>query len=190
MIHNRSQQQGFSLIEVMVVTSILAVITTTAAVALGKMFSISGQTREAARLTKTVRSGLFAVSAELRSSETVQCKPDELVYTHNGKPGEPHKPARQCTIRLTEAGLVKEVSRDELSSTELIVPGAVAFEVKCLTDKGWTSKPRGDIYVVSLSARIATPKGPGKEDVYTTSVSIPRAIWQGGAPFEEVENGV
>lgn len=199
MTHVRSQRQGFTLVEVIVVTAILAVITTTAAVALGKMFSISGKTRDGVRATETVRSALFELSAELRSSEKVQCKADEvsdiLIYTYNGKAGDPHKPARQCTVRLSESGLVKE-ERSEFSGTgdpgskELIVPAAAGFEVKCLTDRGWTSEPRGGVYAVSLSARIISADGPGRDEVYTTAVNVPRTLWQGGAPLEEVEKDV
>ncbi|MCD6287521.1 MAG: prepilin-type N-terminal cleavage/methylation domain-containing protein [Candidatus Hydrogenedentes bacterium] len=210
MTDRRSGSRGFTLVEVVVVLVILSVITTTAAVALGKMMSLSRKTRVSTVTVQTARSVLLDLSAELRSSRILKCedgssKPvssDTLVYLYNGGPGEPYKPARKCTLRImppdengSGGGLVKEVRSelaDENESTipEPLIPEAVGFDVKCLTANGWTSNPHGDVYAVSLTVRVAAGDGGRRERVYTTSVNVPRTIWQGNGPVGEVQNNV
>jgi len=206
---SRYRARAFTLIELVTVLAILAVITTTAAVALGKMFSLTRQVRLRAVSDQQVRTVLLDLSGELHSAGTVRCHDgraesagggqmpaDTLFYEYNGRPGEPFKPGSLCTIRLVSSddphvpsALVKEV-RSELegqgTSTESrkLVENAVGFDIKCLGPKGrWRSQADGDVRAVSITVWTAGSQRGRDPRAYSTAVNVPRSIWKGGTPM-------
>jgi len=205
--NTRYRERAFTLIEVIVAIVILAVITTAAWVAIGKMFTSNSEVRSFARLDRAARQAMLELSRELHSASSVeirtgttegadeQLSADTLVYKHNGRPGDPFRPGRVCTVRLAKpddpdnlAGLVKEV-RSELGGDESIVGElvgkAVGFEVRSLAKAGWTSRPRGDVNAVSITVWVKDmSRGRGPRS-YSTAVNVPRLIWKGSSQQEE-----
>ncbi len=203
MDNTRYRERGFTLIEVIVVIVILAVISTAAWVALGKMLTSNREVRSMARSERAARRAMLELSRELHSASSIevrtgktegaddQLSADTLIYKYNGRPGDPFRPGRVCTVRLAKpddpanlAGLVKE-GRSELPGDESIVDElvgkAVGFKVQRLTDEGeWTSgRTRGDVTAVSLTVWVeGMSRGRGPRS-YSTAVNVPRLMWKG-----------
>ena len=198
MARERPRGTGFTLIEIIVVVAILAVITTAASVALGRMFGLWRQVRTAALVDQNARSKLLDLSRELRSARRVRREPgviqteegrvnaDTLVYELEAVPGEPGKPARVCTVRLVAksdtnetAGLIKEIRSDsEMQEVEAIVPEAVGFQTRCLTGTGWTMEPASDVRGLGMTVWVQPSESGRAPRVYSTAVNLPRALRQ------------
>jgi len=203
--NTRCRERGFTLIEVIVVIVILGVISTAAWVALGKMFTSNSEVRAYAQIDRAVRQAMIELSRELHSAGSVrfssgktegtgeQLSADTLVYEYNGRPGDPFKPTRVCTVRLAKpddpnnlSGLVKEV-RSELPGDESVVDElvgkAVGFEVRSLTDAGeWTSaRIRGDVAAVSITVWVKDMGRSREPRAYSTAVNVPRLMWKGAS---------
>ncbi len=198
MVLERPRGTGFTLIEIIVVVAILAVITTGASVALGRMFGLWREVRTAALVDENARSELLDLSRQLRSARSVRCEPrvvqteagrvnaDTLVYELDAVPGEPGQPARACTVRLVAkadtddtAGLVKEIQSDSgMQEPVVIIPEAVGFQVRCLTRTGWTPAPASDVRAVALTVWVQPSGGGGRPRIYSTAVNLPRTPWR------------
>jgi prepilin-type N-terminal cleavage/methylation domain-containing protein len=195
----RDRERGFTLIEIVTVIALLAVITATTSVALGKMFGLWRGARTAALIDQRTREALLDLSRELRSATTVRCSAgsggvsgsDILTYELGERTDEPEASGRWCTVRLVTdgdqpAGLVKEIRADlrgsaEPIAREVLIPSAVELRVRCIASTGQMERavPRND--VVSLTVWVeGTERGRGPR-AYATAVNIPRLLWQGGA---------
>lgn len=194
----RCRMQGFTLIEILTVIALLAVITTTATVALGKMFGLWRQVRTAALIDQRSRKVLLDLSRELRSAGTVQCRAgaaktegivggaDILIY----ELAEPAGEGRWSIVRLVTAseegpGLVREIRSDlsglaEPIAREVLIPEAVGFKVRCIAGARRGERARADADAVGLTVWIkGTERGRGPR-AYATAVNIPRLLWQPG----------
>ncbi len=201
----RCRVRAFTLIEVLAVIAILAVITSIASVAVVKMLTWTREVRSVARSETAVRDALNELTRELHSAGRVQCRPgrteesgvemqaDTLIYEHNGRAGEPFRPAHRCTVRLVSSGepneprgLVKEVrpepGREGEVTAETLVENAVGFRVRCLTNGGWTARPKGDVKAVSVTLWVAGTERGQETRAYSTAVNVPRLLWKGGTP--------
>jgi prepilin-type N-terminal cleavage/methylation domain-containing protein len=199
-IRERLRSTGFTLIEIIVVVAILAVITTAASVALGRMFGLWRQVRTAALVDQNARSELLDLSRQLRSARSVRCEPrvvqteagrvnaDTLVYEMEAVPGEPEQPARVCTVRLVPkadaddtAGLTRRIQSDsEMQEPVIILPEAVGFQVRCLTLTGWTAAPASDARAVAMTVWVQPSESGRTPRIYSTAVNLPRTLRQDG----------
>jgi len=201
--NTRYPESGFTLIEVIVVIVILGVISTAATVALGKMFTSNSEVRAYARIDRAVRQAMIELSRELHSAGSVrfrsgtvegadeQLSADTLVYEYNGRPGDPFKPGRVCTVRLAKpddpdnlAGLVKEVRSEppgDKSIVDKLVGEAVGFEVRPLTDAGerTSARIRGNVTAVSITVWVEDMSRSREPRAYSTAVNVPRLMWKG-----------
>jgi len=198
----RYRARAFTLIEVVTVIAILAVITTIASVALGKMFTMTSESRSAAVNEQSVRSALIELSRDLHSSASVECRADTLIYEYNGRPGEPFQPSSRCTVRLVESSdpqqpsiLVRETrselrGKEQAGLVEELIPNVLGFKVRCLTDRGWTSQAGRGVDVVSLSVWTGGQRVGRDVRVYSTAVNVPRTLWQGRTSAREERGNV
>ncbi len=196
--NTRCRERGFTLIEVIVVIVILAAIGSAAWVALGKMFTSNREARSVSRIDRAVRHAMSELSRELHSASSIEIRrgetegtdgklsADTLVYKHNGRPGDPFKPGKVCTVRLAkpddpneQAGLIKKVRSElggEESLTDELAGKAVGFKVRALTNAGWTTRTRGDVNAVSITVWVKDmSRGRGPRS-YSTAVNVPRLI--------------
>jgi prepilin-type N-terminal cleavage/methylation domain-containing protein len=199
-IRERLRSTGFTLIEIIVVVAILAVITTAASVALGRMFGLWRQVRTAALVDQNARSELLDLSRQLRSARSVRCEPrvvqteagrvnaDTLVYEMEAVPGEPEQPARVYTVRLVPkadaddtTGLARRIQSDsEMQEPVIILPEAVGVQVRCLTLTGWTAAPASDARAVAMTVWVQPSESGRTPRIYSTAVNLPRTLRQDG----------
>ncbi len=185
----RCRIQGFTLIETVTVIALLAVITTTASVALVKMLGLGRQARTAALIDQRTRQVMLDLSRELRSTGALLAPPEVplvkgdlpshiLVYDL----GE----GLWCTVRLDTAGagLVKEIRSglraSETVAKEVLIPEAVGFKVT-YTASG-QDRYMGAQYADAVGVTVwveGTQRGRGPR-AYATAVSIPRLLWKTG----------
>ncbi len=186
----RCRIQGFTLIETVTVIALLAVITTTASVAVVKMLGLGRQARTAALIDQKTRQVMLDLSRELRSTGALLAPPDISLSTGDLPSnilmydlGE----GRWCTVRLDAAGeerlgLVKEIRSDarlsaEPISKEVLISDAVGFRVK------YTTSGRREVMgapypeAVGLTVWVeGTQRGRGPR-AYATAVSVPMLVW-------------
>jgi prepilin-type N-terminal cleavage/methylation domain-containing protein len=186
----RCRMQGFTLIETVTVIALLAVITTTASVALVKMLGLWRQARTAALIDQKTRQVMLDLSQELRSARALLGPPDVplgtgalpsniLIYDL----GE----GRWCTVRLEAAGeehvgLVKEIRSDlrrsvEPISREVLISDAVGFRVRYTTSGRRQIMGAPSPETVGLTVWVeGMERGRGPR-AYATAASIPMLVW-------------
>jgi prepilin-type N-terminal cleavage/methylation domain-containing protein len=192
MFNKPSRERGFTLVEMLTVIALLAVLTTTAAIALGRMFGLWRQSRAAALIDQKTRQAMLDLSRELRSAGALMAPPgvslgtgdlpsNILVYDA----GE----GRWCTVRLvmtgeTTEGLVKETRTSlrgpvEPSSREVLIPEAVGFQVTYPSGGRHRLEGATQADVVGITVWVQGTRSSGGPRAYATAVNIPRLLWQG-----------
>jgi len=190
MVGKRCRMQGFTLIETVTVIALLAVITTTASVALVKMLGLWRQARTAALIDQKTRQVMLDLSRELRSARALLAPPQVSLGT-GGLPrdiliydvGE----GRWCTVQLEvegkqQLGLVKEIRSDlrrsvEPVSREVLISDAVGFGVQYTTTG--QRKLMGAPYPESVGLTVwveGMERGRGSR-AYATAASVPMLVW-------------
>lgn len=193
MSNKTSRARGFTLVEMLMVIALLAVITTTAAIALGKMFALWRQTRIAALIDQRTRQVMLDLSRELRAAAALLAPPEVplgtgdlpsniLVYDLGD--------GRWCTVRLATTGgktegLVKETRASlrgpvEPACREVLIPEAVGFKVTYpfSGQHRLAGVPQAD--AVGVTVWVEGILRSGAPQAYATAVNIPRLLWQGG----------